>query len=69
MVKCKIDEYWIARIKYWPGKADKIEVINIYYVWENGDVDFILCGVSDPICSTQCAQFELLEKIEVGKYK
>lgn len=67
----KMDEYWIARIKYWPGDESKIDVILIYYVWENGDIDFIpFQGVDgDPIRTTCCEQFELLEKVEVEKYQ
>lgn len=68
-VRPKIDEYWIARIKYWPDEDARIDVVLIYYPWGNGDVDFIPCGEEEPIRSTQCAQFELLERIEVEKYK
>ena len=37
----KMDEYWIARIKYWPGGESKVDVILIFYVWNNGEIDFI----------------------------
>lgn len=72
MVECKIDEYWIARIQYWPHAEPQVTIIYVYYVWQNGEVDFIpFSGTygGDPIRSTQCARFELLEKIEVEKYK
>lgn len=71
MVECKMDEYWIARIQFWPGNGPHLYVVYIYYVWQNGDIDFIVCGSGedDPIRSTQCVQFKLLEKIEVEKYK
>lgn len=67
----QIDEYWIARIKYWPDEEARIDVVLIYYPWEDGTVDFIPCGhgEGDPIRSTQCAHFEFLEKVEVEKYK
>ena len=71
MIECKNDEYWIARIQYWPGQEPIVDVVCIYYVWQHGDVDFMPCtqGEGDPIRSTQCARFELLERIEVEKYK
>ena len=70
MAECKMDEYWISRIQFWPEQDPEIHVVYIYYVWQNGDIDFIPCGgEGDPIRSTQCAQFELLERIEVEKYK
>ena len=71
MAECKMDEYWIARIKYWPEEDARIDVVLIFYPWENGDIDFIPCGngEGDPIRSSQCAQFELLERVEVEKYK
>lgn len=67
----KMDEYWIARIQYWPEQEPVVDVIYIYYAWQTGEVDFIPCGngEGDPIRSTQCAQFELLERVEVEKYK
>lgn len=66
----QIDEYWIARINYW-GEKPKIDVIIIYYVWKTGEIDFIPCtGIgADPIRNTECESFELLEKIEVDKYR
>ena len=42
MVKPQMDEYWIARIQYWPGKEPVVDVVYIYYVWQNGEIDFIL---------------------------
>ena len=72
MIECKMDEYWIARIQYWPEQEPVVDVIYIYYAWQNGEVDFIpFSGMDegDPIRSTQCAHFELLERIEVEKYK
>ena len=72
MVECKMDEYWIARIQYWPEQEPVVDVIYIYYAWQTGEIDFIpFSGMveEDPIRSTQCAQFELLERIEVEKYK
>lgn len=70
MTECRMDEYWIARIQYWPGDGPHLYVVYIYYAWQNGDIDFIPCGSEgDPIRSTQCAQFELLERIDLEKYK
>lgn len=68
----QMDEYWIARIQYWPKQTPVVDVVIIYYAWENGEIDFIPCiggGGGDPVRSTQCAHFELLEKVEVDKYK
>ena len=71
MAECKMDEYWIARIQYWPEQDPEIHVIYIYYVWQNGEIHFIPCAQrgGDPIYSTQCAQFEILEKIDLEKYR
>ena len=67
----EINDYWIARIQYWPTAPTHYTIIQIYYVWENGEIDFIpaMQGEGDPIRFTQCAQFELLERIEVEKNK
>jgi hypothetical protein len=71
MAECKMDEYWIARIQYWPGREPVVDVVYIYYAWQTGEIDFIpyAQGNGDPIRSTQCAQFELLEKIDLEKYR
>lgn len=70
MPKPQVDEYYIARIKYWNDGKEVIEVVNISYVWKTGEIDFIPCiGDMFPICSSHCARFELLEKIDVEKYK
>jgi hypothetical protein len=68
-VKPQIDEYWIARIKYWPEREVETTIVAIYYVWKDGAIDFIPFYEGDVIRSTQCAQFELLERIEMEKYK
>lgn len=68
----KIDEYYIARIGYWSKERTKVDVVMIFYVWDNGEIDFIPCAQGyggDPIRSSQCATFELLEKIDMEKYK
>ena len=71
MAECKMDEYWIARIQYWPGQEPVVDVVYIFYAWQNGEIDFIPCmqGEGDPIRSAQCAQFKLLERIDLEKYK
>ena len=72
MAECKMDEYWIARIRYWPEQEPEVDVVSIYYVWKDGTIEFIPCSVGpegDPIRSTQCAQFEILEKIDLEKYR
>lgn len=66
------NDYWIARIQYWPTASAHYTIIRIYYVWENGEIDFIpfpSMDGGDPIRSSQCEKFELLERIEVEKYK
>ena len=66
----KNNEYYIARIGYW-GEKPHIDVVYIFYAWQNGEVDFIPCtGIgADPVRASHCESFELLEKIEVDKYK
>ena len=65
------DEYWIARIKYWPGADTIVTVVKIHYAWRNGAIQFVPFGGDDgdPIWATNCQLFELLEKVEVEKYK
>jgi hypothetical protein len=65
----KIDEFYIARIQYWPERDIETTIVCIYYVWQNGDIDFMPFFENDVIRSTQCAQFELLEKIDMERYK
>ena len=66
----KMDEYWVARIGYW-GEEPRIDVVYIYYAWQNGEIDFIPCtGIgADPVRASDCESFELLERVEVEKYK
>lgn len=71
-IRAKMDEYYIARIRYWPEQEPEIDVVYIYYVWRDGAIDFIPCAAGpegDPVRSTQCAEFVLLERVEVEKYK
>ena len=70
-VAAKTDDYWIARIKYWPGDKEHIAIVKIFYAWENGGIQFIPfgCEEGDPIWATSCQLFELVERIEVDKYK
>ena len=70
-VKPQIDDFWIARIQYWPGDTVDIDIVLIIYPWKDGTVDFIPFGSidGDIVNSFQCAQFELLERIEMEKYK
>lgn len=68
-VKPHMDEYWIARIQYWPEQVPETHIVLIYYIWKDGAIDFIPFGDGSPIRSTQCAQFELLEKIDMERYK
>jgi len=67
----QMDEFWIARIQYWPEKETRVDVIQISYPWKDGTVDFIPFNSldGDIVRSTTCAQFELLERIEMEKYK
>lgn len=68
----EIKDYWIARIQYWPTAPAHYTIIQICHVRENGEIDFIpFSGMDegDPIRSSQCEKFELLERIEVEKYK
>ena len=67
----QIDEYWIARVQYWPGDTVDIDIILIHYPWKDGTIEFIPFGSldGDVVNSNQCAQFELLERIGLEKYK
>ena len=67
----KIDEFWIARIQYWPEYETKVDIVYIYYVWSDGSIDFIPFESVDggAVRSSCCEKFELLEKIEVDKYR
>ena len=69
--KPQMDEFWVARIRYWPEQEPIVDIVCIYYTWQNGDIDFIpfMQGDGDPIRNTECAHFELLERIEMEKYK
>ena len=69
-VSPKTEEYWIARIAYW-GEKPKVDVVLIFYAWANGEIDFVPCsGIgADPIRASECESFELLERVEVEKYK
>ena len=69
--KPQMDEFWVARIRYWPEQEPIVDIVCIYYTWQNGDIDFIpfMQGDGDPIRNTECAQFELLERIKMEKYK
>ena len=71
MAECKMDEYWIARFQYWPEGEVKVDVVFIAYAWENGVIDFIPFNSIEGDCvrSDCCTQFELLERIEMEKYK
>ena len=37
----KTDEFWIARIKSWPGSAEIVTVVKIYYAWHDGAIQFV----------------------------
>lgn len=66
----KTDEYWVARIRYWPGDEERLTLIKIYYAWKDGRIQFVpaLCYEGDPIWADSCHEFELVEKIDMEKY-
>lgn len=68
-VKSKSDEYWIARIQYWPHGEKKTTIIKVF--WVDGDILFYPFngGLSYPVWAVSCASFELLERIEMEKYE
>ena len=39
MIECKMDEYWIARVQYWPEGEIKVDVVLIAYAWKDGTID------------------------------
>lgn len=62
----QVDELWRARIQYWSGQVPMETIVQIYYIWRNGDIAFIpiLTGsTNEQILSSQCASFELIEKL------
>jgi hypothetical protein len=63
----KMDDYWIARVQYWPEDDPKNDIVCIYYVWGNGEIDFIAFGGGYVVSSSQCAHFELIERLEVNR--
>jgi hypothetical protein len=67
----QMDEFWIARIQYWPETESQIDIVMISYSWKDGTIDFIpfYSLEGDIVRSTACAQFELLERIEMERYK
>lgn len=70
MLNPQMDEYWIARIQYWPEEEPEVEVIYIGYVWQDGAIDFIPCTRGGRlVCSTQCEEFEILERIALERYR
>ena len=71
MVKPKMNEYWIARFQYWPEGEIKVDVVFIACTWKDGIIDFIPFNSIEGDCvrSNCCTQFELLEKIDLEKYK
>ena len=64
-----VNDYWIARIQYWPQDQIRLTIVRIEYIWKDGRVEFAIVGDDRIIVSDQCAQFELLEKIEMERYK
>lgn len=62
----KMNELWVARVRYWPGDKERLIVVKIYYVWRDGRVQFvpIHCDEGDPIWEESCDQFELVRKVE-----
>jgi hypothetical protein len=69
--KPETSDVWVARIKYWPGANEIITIVRIFYAWKDGAIQFVPWGGDDgdPIWATNCQLFELLEKIDLEKYK
>lgn len=65
------DEFWIARIVYWPGGPEVVTIIKVYYAWKNGQLQFVPFGndEGEPVWNNACHKFELLEKIDMEKYE
>lgn len=70
-VAVRNDDYWIARIKYWPGADEITTIVRIFYAWKDGGIQFVPWGgdEGDPIWATNCQLFELVERIDLEKYK
>ena len=69
-VRIEAGDFWIARIKFWIGSPEIVTVIKIHS-WKTGPILFYIAGDwrDYPVDATACQLFELLEKIEVDKYK
>lgn len=64
----KMNELWVARVRYWPGDKERLIVVKIYYVWKDGRIQFVpihCLGEGDPIWEESCDQFELVRKVEL----
>jgi hypothetical protein len=66
MQKPKIDEKWEVRIKFWPEDSARLMIVEIYYVWASGAIEFkpAFCYDGPPIADYQCAQVEWIRKVE-----
>lgn len=64
-------EYWIARFQYRAEHIMRTEIVLVVEANNENEIEFIYFNSIDGevINSTQCARFELLEKVEVEKYK
>jgi hypothetical protein len=64
------EEFWIARLRY-PGGNPHITIVKIIALGENGNIGFIPFGSDGTYieCAKDWALFELIEKIEMEKYK
>lgn len=69
-VKPQMDEYWIARVQYFPLHEPEVVIVKIYYAWKDGGIQFVPFGCDEggPIWAQSCVSFEMLERIEVEKY-
>ena len=61
-------EFWIARLRRLGHKAH-VTIIQVLALGEDENIAFIPFGKEDMYHAKDCVLFELIEKIELEKYK
>ena len=67
-VSPKTDEFWFVRVQYWPEDKERIILVKFYYVWQDGEMQFVPvfdAGMGDPVWVSSCYKFELIERVNV----
>lgn len=67
-MKPKTNEFWFARVQYWPEDEERIILVKFYYVWQDGEMQFVPvfdAGAGDPVWVSSCYKFEPIERVDV----